>query len=51
MQALQMNFTPQGEGEQKVRKERKKKLEIQYCTKEQRQERVKQILQKLFFRR
>ena len=31
----------------KVREERKKKLEIQYCTKEQRQERVKEILVKL----
>ena len=28
----------------KVREERKKKLEIQYCTKEQRQERVKETI-------
>ena len=31
----------------KDREDRKKKLEIQYCTKEQRQERVKEILGKL----
>ena len=31
----------------KEREERKKKLEIQYCTKEQRQERVKEIMSKL----
>ena len=31
----------------KDREERKKKVEIQYCTKEQRQERVKEILVKL----
>tara|TARA_Y100000389_G_C17211998_1_gene388969 strand:- start:207 stop:524 length:318 start_codon:yes stop_codon:yes gene_type:complete len=35
------------ETKKKDREERKKKLEIQYCTKEQRQERVKEILNKL----